>query len=512
MAPFAVQATVPGPPADVAVIVVRVAGDRVSGAITDTGPTASAFDGVAGTRLGLFASPDEPVRKPWATCVSDAAGDCAFRVPGTAPGGTNRDARFTVEQLSAPAGWSANPSLRTWTRTGRAARTAYRFRTGPRLRAGSTYSSTSDFMFTSANAAHLDDAKASSGVWQQSRSNPRVANRCGLDVALVLDTSTSVGPALPRIVAAADRLTDALTGTRSRIALFSFAEQSPGASAGPNHPALTSVATAAGAASVKHLYADWATSTGTSWDRGLFAPVEAGEHYDVAVVITDGDPTSYGEPEPVQRSVHATRFKELEYGIASANALKAAGTRVIGLGVRPGLDLAPISGPTAYDGTNAARADTFALRDHDAVGVALHHLATTSCAVHAATRKPLATTAAIAEVHDGDHDGVLDAGDAIDYRFGVTNVSGARLRNVLVDSPSLGAVICPVTELAPAASTTCVSHAPYVVSRADEVAGSIRVGGRAEARTRSGRPRSSRPAVLTTTIGDRIVPRTRRRP
>ena len=222
LAPVTVHAVVPAAVTE-AVITVRVGGDRVSGATTDDGPAAAAFSGVAGARLGLFAAPDdpEPVAQPWAICTSDADGDCSFRVAQTQPGGVNRDVRFTVAQLSAPPGWTTTTDLPTETETDGRLSTPYRFLTGPELRAGSTYSSTSDFMYAPATEANFGVAAASSGVWTQARVNPPVAGGCGLDVALIFDTSSSVGSALPQLIGAADRLVDALTGTRSRAAAFS---------------------------------------------------------------------------------------------------------------------------------------------------------------------------------------------------------------------------------------------------------------------------------------------------
>lgn len=378
---MAVQAVVPTPGTDTAVIMVRVGGDRLSGAITDTGPADAATSGLPGVRLGLLAAPGDtaPIAEAWATCVSDDAGDCSFTVPQTQPGGANRDARFTVVQLAAPTGWTLTTRLRTYSSTSGHALQPYRFLTGPELRAGSTYSSLSDFMYAPATAPNFGVVTASSGVSQLQRVNPSVRDRCGLDVAIIIDTSSSVGTAMPQLVAAADSLVDALTGTRSRAAAFSFSALSPGAAAGPNHPELTSLSTAAGAASFKQEYAGWQTSVGTSWDRGLFAAAAASERYDVAVVITDGNPTSYGDPRPAIRSVQATRFKEIEYGIASANALKAEGTRVVALGVGSGIGLGPISGPTAYDGSHARDADQFTLADYGAAGDALRTLATELC-------------------------------------------------------------------------------------------------------------------------------------
>ena len=645
-APVAVDAMVPVADSTDAVITVRIGGDRVSGAITDTGSAASAFTGVAGARLGLFAMPTDPdpIAQSWAVCVSDDDGDCSFKVPDTVVGGANRDARFTVKQLSAPAGWSANASLRTDTDAGYQA-TPYRFRTGPELRAGVTYSSLHDFMYTSADSANFENASASSGVWQQSRTNPQMSGRCGLDVALVFDTSSSVGSAMPRLIDAADSLVDALTGTRSRAAAFSFSALSPGVAAGPNHPELTSVSTPDGASAFKEKYASWAISTGTNWDRGLFVPAAAAEHYDVAVIITDGNPTSYGDPRPATRSVGATRFKELEYGIASANALKAEGTRVIAVGVGSGIGLTPISGPIAYDGSNAAQADSFSLSDFPAAGAALHDLAAELCegslsvvtqlvpadnegedvsgavpvgagweisgetdsagvsglpatltttddgtgtvsfplgfavatqaAVVRVTRTapfgyhlvtqsgenaachelsgqapvavtnvdngfqvearpeaavsctlfvapddepvpgnfifgtldldPLTVDGRIVEVRDADGNGQVSAGDAVYYEYGVTNTGSLALHNLRVVSPLVGAVVCPVVDLQPKASTICVGHAPYVLTTADETAGAVDVGVRAVGQLTRGTELSSADGEVVTELGVPIL-------
>ena len=61
--------------------------------------------------------------------------------------------------------------------------------------------------------------------------------------------------------------------------------------------------------------------------------------FDVAVVITDGNPTFYGAGEgPGSR----TRFREVENGIFSANAIKAEDTKVIAFGVGAGVANPPV--------------------------------------------------------------------------------------------------------------------------------------------------------------------------
>ncbi|MFI0721405.1 vWA domain-containing protein [Streptomyces sp. NPDC021224] len=362
---------VPAPGADSSVVTVRTGGDR---AATDTPAP------LAGVRLALYASADatDPLTDPWAQCTSDADGDCSFVVPDTATGGANNGRVLTVGQVAAPAGWYTNPVLRTGPGSGSGSvASPYRFQT-PALEGGGTYRSTREFMYSSSNALPT----RSGGVWQSSRDNPPLPDSCGLDVAVVLDLSASVGSQLPALKAATDAFTDALTGTPSRLALFSFDQESPATSVGANHPGLQSVSTAAGAAAFKSLYADWTLGRGTNWDRALWAVAQAPEHYDATVVLTDGNPTRFG-------SLHGdganTHFVDVENGIFSANAVKAENTRVIALGVGSGvagvsgLNLRAISGPTEFDGGNTTAADYFQTADYGQAAQQLRALALDNC-------------------------------------------------------------------------------------------------------------------------------------
>ena len=101
----------------------------------------------------------------------------------------------------------------------------------------------------------------------------------------------------------------------------------------------------------------------------------AGTAYDVAVVITDGNPTYYGNP--VQGPGYFTRFREMENGIFSANAIKAKDTRMIAFGVGDGVsgsanNLVAISGPTAGS-------DYYQTTDYAEAGAALRALALGNC-------------------------------------------------------------------------------------------------------------------------------------
>ncbi len=309
-------------------------------------------------------------------CVLD--GDCNFIVANTQVGGANRRT-FFVRAISAPSGWLLNPALRTGDGDGGDSEsTPYRFET-PQLQSGQTYTSTSNFM-TGTGAVNRT---ASGGIWQLSRVNPTLPTSCGLDVALVLDLSGSVTD-VPALRGAADTLVNALQGTPSRMSLFSFSSVSPAVNATQNYPSLTSVSTVTQASEFKSRYATWTAGGGTNWDRGLAVVANAADTPDLTVIITDGNPTFYNDPQEGPGSF--TRLRETENGIFSANALRSQGTRVIALGVgsgvsdtATGLNLAAISGTVKYNGSNGSVADYYQESSYAAAGQALRNLALGNC-------------------------------------------------------------------------------------------------------------------------------------
>ena len=358
------------PPATGTTSVITVATGSERPTQTEVGP-------LAGVTLQLFGGSSAPNPTPlpdaWATCVSDAKGDCSFVVPETQTGGANRDQRFWVKQTGAPAGWFVNPSLVTGPANGLAA-TAYQFRTGTQLRAGNTYSSSgpgASFMQSSGNT----NRQASGGIWQSSRTNPVLPAQCGLDVALVLDVSGSVGADLPNLKAAAKTFTNSLIGTPSQLALFTFSSNAPANTTNNKNRPLTPVSTLGGANQVNTWIDGLTSGGGTNWDRGFFQVAQETAHFDVAVVITDGNPTYYGNQEGPG---NFTRFHEVEDGIFSANSIKAENTRVIAVGVGSGVsgdpaNLQAISGPVAND-------DYYQTTDYQEAGDALRALALGNCA------------------------------------------------------------------------------------------------------------------------------------
>jgi uncharacterized repeat protein (TIGR01451 family) len=365
-------ATVPTASGNNAVITVKVGGDR-TGAST-VGP-------LAGVTLTLYdgtTTPGSPISTsvvPTPTCISDAQGDCSFTIPNTSnSSGTNanRDQRFWIVRTGTPAGYYANDSLTTGSLDGPWTATAYQFRTGDELRAGNTYTSTNDFMKVGGST----DANRSTGIWQVSRTNPTMTPTCGLRVALIMDLSTSVKPDIDDLKSAATTFVNSLVGTPSSMSLYTFGSSGPASgSHNTNIATLTNVSTQTDAA-VINTKIDGLTignSSYTNWDRGIAQVAEASAQYDVAIIITDGNPTVAGTATTGDYS----RFNEDENGIYSANELKAKGTRIVAVGVGAGIssgaaNLKALSGPTL-------NTDYYQSDSYSAAGTALRALALGNC-------------------------------------------------------------------------------------------------------------------------------------
>jgi hypothetical protein len=75
---------------------------------------------------------------------------------------------------------------------------------------------------------------------------------------------------------------------------------------------------------------------------------------------------------------------------------------------------------------------------------------------------------------DNDGSGDITLGDALFYQFLVTNTGNVTLTNVDVSDDTFGiGVTCPVTTLAPTASTTCTADAPHAVTLAEANAAQV---------------------------------------
>lgn len=356
----------PEPAPNTAEIRVYVGSDRIAGFEGDATPPA------AGVTLRLAPNTDGGMGASssaasawqsydWATCESDADGWCTFEVPIKTSGSTDadgmrNDARPHVVGVSAPTGWSL---FDQWSRGSAGGVNYYnRFHfVDKTISAGDVIESTSDPAFMRKTTG---GQLRSFGQWATIRDNPVPAQMCAIDVAFVVDVSSSISPSeLVEAKLAMDASVDALTGTDSRVALFSFDGKTPGSSLPEprsNYPGLRPVLTASEADAVKGLYADWVTGGGTNWDAAQYAVADAEPVYDVVMFLTDGDPTWFGTmgSQPAPGGGGSFNATNLEAGIFSSNLVKSQGTRVVGFGVGEEMaslemNLAYMTGPQVND-------------------------------------------------------------------------------------------------------------------------------------------------------------------
>ncbi|WP_420367184.1 DUF7507 domain-containing protein [Curtobacterium sp. L1-20] len=95
---------------------------------------------------------------------------------------------------------------------------------------------------------------------------------------------------------------------------------------------------------------------------------------------------------------------------------------------------------------------------------------------------------------------ITDAGDTIKYTFDVTNSGDVAVNALAISDPKAGAVTCPVTTLAPGASTTCTADDPYTITAADATAGSADNTATATGTSPTGADVSSNPSSTTTPV------------
>ncbi|MCL2803126.1 MAG: VWA domain-containing protein, partial [Micrococcales bacterium] len=225
-----------------------------------------------------------PVGENWSTCVSDTAGFCSFFVPAS----YHQNHSGETWRVQTPAGseW--------WVFVHNTANPASQFQTSiMNNRFGRTLQQP---------ALHLVAP------------NPPLPAGCSLNVALVMDYSGSMAGYERDMTNAADVFVDALTGTDTTFTVYSFSNVSP-IPGMTNRTTPISIRTQAGADQVKATYSGWRATGGTNYGPPLRNVINAGNPTDVVIFMTDGAPSD----DPA--------------GAQAANALKLAGTRVIGFGV-----------------------------------------------------------------------------------------------------------------------------------------------------------------------------------
>lgn len=209
--------------------------------------------------------------------------------------------------------------------------------------------------------------------------NPSLADKCGLDIGVVLDLSNSLSDRdVDDSKSAAKSVASGLSGTPSRVSVNSFATFGPD---GTNEPITsTSVATSESVdelnKQIDALRRVPQNSGGTNWDRGLGQL--GGTNHDLVLFVTDGKPTAYGVPGSERGNTdRGTRTDQIDIdkAIESANALKSQGTKVVGLGVGSEINegnIKLVSGQNSGD-------DYYVVSDYSELAEQLREIATKSC-------------------------------------------------------------------------------------------------------------------------------------
>jgi uncharacterized protein YegL len=175
--------------------------------------------------------------------------------------------------------------------------------------------------------------------------NPPFPDRCGLNLALVIDESGSIDSAEYQLASQAMfQFVDALSGTPSKIGVVAFS------STAQVLLQLTSVTDVNTANAVKNVVANrFFIGGGTNWVAALEAAETLGS--DLIIFCTDGLPND-----------------ALEISTATADRIKAAGTPVIAVGIGSDVNadnLKLISGPTLNDDYYLADFTTLSRRLRD---------------------------------------------------------------------------------------------------------------------------------------------------
>ncbi|UDF12538.1 DUF11 domain-containing protein [Antiquaquibacter oligotrophicus] len=343
----------------------------------------SSVGSLSGVTLELRNGTSEPttaVGQPWSTCTSDASGNCTFTVPNSGSGGANNGKQFWVTQVSAPSDYYLNPALITGDGTNsganRFASTPYSYRT-PALSGSGTItlpattgmpSSTTVGIAPNTFTSNTSDRYKTGGIVPVSQANNRYQTTCqdGLKVAILFDLSTSMtsnnNEGINGARTAGKAFVNSLIGTGSQVALYTFGTNAPKntSASGKNYPTLTTVTSSS--ATTLNGYIDAYTASDinyTNWDRGLWQLAQASDTFDIAVVLTDGNPTVYGANPSNPSSPVWTNNRHVEEAIFSANALKNKGTQMLTFGVGEGIsavtgqNLRAVSGTQEWTGTGS---------------------------------------------------------------------------------------------------------------------------------------------------------------
>ncbi|GAA1451023.1 hypothetical protein GCM10009618_04510 [Nesterenkonia lacusekhoensis] len=166
--------------------------------------------------------------------------------------------------------------------------------------------------------------------------NPALTDQCELDVAVSIDVSNSIdNQQLDMLRSGLVDFAESLEEYPVRLAFHNWASYAPATSQASNQPLRLTDTSGAGLETIgQHVDGIQRPGTmqgGTNWDRAFQALSGAGESYDAVLFVTDGNPTQWGLPP--RGLGNATDQATIDAAVTSANQVKEAGTRVIGVGV-----------------------------------------------------------------------------------------------------------------------------------------------------------------------------------
>ena len=325
-------------------------GDRTSGEGQSVAPLAGAtFAAIPGTRGTPPASVDATSSY---SCTTDATGKCDIVVPDRTGGSGTSTVGYWIVENSAPSGWDRIDSVGTGDYASAKTVTPYRFFTGPVSGTENVHQVTAQSLAyvpgTSTTVTHI-------GQVVNVRENPPFPQKCGLSIAMVFDTSTSVSQTeMNQMKTAAKGFigADGVGLTPSTVSMYRFSD-----TASKMTPSPISIATGAGITQANG-YINGLPNQGngyTNWDDAFRAVAfrSLQERYDIVLVLTDGDPTTSGTSGNTDELTIG--FRNVEQGALSANAVKAltgpggGKTKIvavgIGLSTNSYLNLKAISGP-----------------------------------------------------------------------------------------------------------------------------------------------------------------------
>jgi len=182
--------------------------------------------------------------------------------------------------------------------------------------------------------------------------NPPLEEACGLEIALVLDSSDSLNSTeLQQVRNAALGFVDSLEDTPTEFGVVDFDTQIINSlPITDDMDAVRAAINGIGHTGVTEL---------TNWEAALIQGQSLFGGDDptkpnLLVIVTDGDPTTYGYPT-AQGSYGGTEpdAEDIDNAIAAANVAKLAGTRILAVGVSSAptvANLIDISGPTVNAG------------------------------------------------------------------------------------------------------------------------------------------------------------------